>query len=136
MKAPTACAQDLGLAGLALLAYLACGANASLIFMGKGHGKYSSFAKEQIIIPEVGVGAVHPICDPLVSEECFSSDEQQVQDELVVALEADGRTTGERFFTGGFFSCCVRGNERARNDHDHSTRLGRGEKCCQRVLLF
>lgn len=87
MKALIACAQDLG---LALLAYLTC-ANASII-LGKGHGKYG-FAREDRI-PEVGIDAVHPICDPLVSE-CISSDEQ-VQNELIVALEADGHTTGEK----------------------------------------
>lgn len=38
-------------------------------------------------IPEVGIRAVHPICDPLMSE-CISSDEQ-VQDELIAQLEAD-----------------------------------------------
>lgn len=40
-------------------------------------------------IPQVGLVAVHPICDPLTSEfQCISSDEQ-VQDELNAVLQAD-----------------------------------------------
>eukprot|EP00752_Nemacystus_decipiens_P010085 g8987.t1 len=42
-------------------------------------------------IPEVGIGAVHPICDPL-EEECVSADEQ-VQDEIIAGLEADDDVT-------------------------------------------
>lgn len=38
-------------------------------------------------VPDVGVGAVHPICDPSASE-CISSDEQ-VQDDLLAELDAD-----------------------------------------------
>lgn len=81
----------------AQLTYVTWCANASII-LGKGHGKYS-LAKDHRVT-EVGVGAVHPICDALVSE-CISSDEQ-VQDELIVALEAGGHTTGERTFLSGF----------------------------------
>eukprot|EP00903_Cladosiphon_okamuranus_P011266 g10624.t1 len=43
-------------------------------------------------IPEVGIGAVHPICDPL-QEECISSDEQ-VQDDIIAGLQADDKVTG------------------------------------------
>lgn len=43
-------------------------------------------------IPEVGIGSVHPICDPL-SEECISSDEQ-VQDDILEGLEAEDKVTG------------------------------------------
>lgn len=43
-------------------------------------------------IPEVGVGAVHPICDPL-QDECISADEQ-VQDDIIAGLEADDTVTG------------------------------------------
>lgn len=83
---------------LALLAYLTC-ANASIV-SGKGRGKYS-FAKAERI-PKVGVDGVRRMCDPLVSE-CKSTDEQ-VQDKLIVALEADEHTTGERAFTPGVFA--------------------------------
>lgn len=48
------------------------------------------------VIPEVGIGAVHPICDSLESE-CTSSDEQ-VQDDLIAELEADEQITGEYDF--------------------------------------
>jgi len=44
-------------------------------------------------IPQVGIGAVHPICDPLTSE-CISSDEQ-VQDEILADLEGDSHISGE-----------------------------------------
>lgn len=47
-------------------------------------------------VPDVGVGAVHPICNPSASE-CISSDEQ-VQDELIAELDADDQiTAGEQF---------------------------------------
>lgn len=52
-------------------------------------------------VPEVGIGAVHPICDSLVSE-CISSDEQ-VQDDLVAELEADEQITGEPAFRSSVF---------------------------------
>lgn len=105
MRALFARAQDLG---LAVLAFLAC-ADASII-SGKSHGKYS-FTKEQRI-PDAGVDAVRPICDPLVSE-CFSSDEQ-VQDELIIALEADGLTTGERGLYYGIPGLGTANQERTR----------------------
>ena len=43
-------------------------------------------------IPEVGIGSLHPICDPL-QEECISSD-NQVQDEIIAALEAEDTVVG------------------------------------------
>ena len=43
-------------------------------------------------IPEVGIGTVHPICDPLVSE-CISSDEE-VQDDIIARLGEDEQVTG------------------------------------------
>ena len=43
-------------------------------------------------IPEVGIGTVHPICDPLTSE-CISSDEE-VQDDIIERLEDDEQVTG------------------------------------------
>lgn len=43
-------------------------------------------------IPDVGIGAVHPICDPL-QEECTSSD-AQVQDDIIAGLQADDKVTG------------------------------------------
>ena len=48
-------------------------------------------------IPEVGIGAVHPICDPL-QEECISSDEQ-VQDDILAGLQSDDKVTGESVHT-------------------------------------
>eukprot|EP00752_Nemacystus_decipiens_P010084 g8986.t1 len=42
-------------------------------------------------IPAVGIGAVHPLCDPL-QEECISSDEQ-VQDGIISGLQADDKVT-------------------------------------------
>lgn len=43
-------------------------------------------------IPEVGIGSVHPLCNPS-QEECISSDEQ-VQDEIIAGLEAEDKVTG------------------------------------------
>lgn len=43
-------------------------------------------------IPEVGIGAVHPICDPLQGE-CASGDER-VQEEIIADLQADDEVTG------------------------------------------
>jgi len=43
-------------------------------------------------IPEVGVGTVHPICDPLVTE-CASSDEE-VQENIIAGLEQEDAVTG------------------------------------------
>lgn len=112
MKALHAGAQELG---LALLACFTC-ANASIV-LGKGHEKYS-FAKAGRI-PEVGVDAVHSICDPLVSE-CLPSD-KRVQDELVVALQADSHTTGER----AVLAICRCGDSKP---EAKTTRHGRSEK--------
>jgi len=44
-------------------------------------------------IAEVGVGTVHPVCDPLVSE-CISSDEQAAED-ILASLDEDETVTGE-----------------------------------------
>ncbi len=46
-------------------------------------------------IPEVGIGAIHPVCDS-VSSQCSSSDEQ-VQQELITGLEANGQVSGRCF---------------------------------------
>ena len=43
-------------------------------------------------IPVVGIGFVHPICDPL-EEECILSDEQ-VQDDIIAGLQAEDTVTG------------------------------------------
>ena len=43
-------------------------------------------------VREVGIGYLHPICDPL-QEECISSDEQ-VQDEIIAALAAEDTVVG------------------------------------------
>ena len=115
MKTLHAGAQELG---LALLAYLTC--VDTPVVSGKRHGKYS-FAKDGGIIPEVGVEGVHPICDPHASIECISSDER-VQDELILAVEADKHTTGERT------NCRVRGL-RDSKPVAISTWCGLSEKC-------
>lgn len=47
-------------------------------------------------IPEVGLSAVHPICNSTTSStECIASD-VEVQDDIIAALEADEQVTGER----------------------------------------
>jgi len=53
---------------------------------------YLNCAVADIGVPQVGIGAVHPICDPLISE-CISSDEQ-VQYELVAGFEEESQYTG------------------------------------------
>lgn len=52
----------------------------------------TSSAADNDGIPEVGIGAVHPICDPSVTE-CVSSDEE-VQDDIVAGLEENEEVTG------------------------------------------
>lgn len=78
MKAARGVALGLGLVPLARLVFLHTSAISA-------HGSE---------IPEVGIGQVHPICDPLLSE-CVSGDEQ-VQDELIAELEGDDQVTGEK----------------------------------------
>ena len=43
-------------------------------------------------IPRVGIGSVHPICDPLQGE-CISNDEQ-VQDAILAGLQAEDKVVG------------------------------------------
>ncbi|CAM9635177.1 unnamed protein product [Scytosiphon promiscuus] len=45
-------------------------------------------------IPDVGIGAVHPICD-VTASECVSAD-RQVRDDLLAELEADEQITAVR----------------------------------------
>jgi len=75
--------------GLASLARLRCGDAA--IILGRRHASYSIATEKRIT--EVGIDAVHPVCEPLVSE-CRSS-EEEVQNELKSTLEADGHTNGK-----------------------------------------
>ena len=53
---------------------------------------FTSVSADTDGVLEVGIGSVHPICDPL-QEECISSDEQ-VQDEIIAALEAEDTVVG------------------------------------------
>lgn len=52
----------------------------------------SSFANQ--VIPDAGIGTVRPLCDETLEGGCPPSD-QQVAEELVLAIEANDLTTGE-----------------------------------------
>ncbi|CAN0257537.1 unnamed protein product, partial [Scytosiphon promiscuus] len=60
-------------------------------------GGDTSIASAQDDIPEVGLGAVHPICNTTssASSDCVASDEA-VQEEIIAELEADDEVVGVR----------------------------------------
>lgn len=74
----------LGLAGLPL---------ASLFFASRAVAEKGPHGSHDDGIVQVGIDAVHPICDPL-DGDCTARDEQ-AQDELIATLDSEADYTGK-----------------------------------------